>query len=92
MKIASFAVLVLLLSLTSCVVKEGVIVQKWDPVDYHVDRWYPIRDTSSCAIEMVEVSTGKKFYARDRGCQVNSEYSTGDTITVIMIKKKGTKE
>lgn len=78
----------LLFSLSSCVVKEGILINKWDPVDYHINRWYPIKDTTSCAVEVEELTTGERFYARDRRCEAVGEYSIGDTITLVMIKPR----
>lgn len=88
MKMLYVCMSALLFSLSSCVVKEGILISKWDPVDYHIDRWYPIKDTTSCALEVKELTTGERFCARDRSCRTAGEYSIGDTITLVMIKPR----
>ncbi len=81
-----FLVLLQALLLSSCIVKEAVITEKWHPVDAHELGTYPIRDTNSCAIGFVDLMTGEKIYGRDRKCTVYCQYNLGDTVNAVFKK------
>lgn len=70
---------------SSCKFEQVVIVEKYDPIDYYVSRFYPIQDTLSCAVEVRKLQDYKLFYVKDEDCYIVSEYSVGDT---IYIKRK----
>ena len=70
------------LFLSSCQLQKIIIVEKWDPVDWHENRFYPIKDTMSCAIGFIQPGKEKVFYGRDKRCYILSEHELGDTILV----------
>lgn len=68
--------------LNSCKLQKVIIVEKWDPVDWHENRVYPIKDTMACAVGFTQMGGEKVFYGRDKRCYIISEFELGDTILV----------
>ncbi len=63
-------------------IHQVIIKDKWSPVDFNEMNVYPIKDTKSWAIGVIELGTNKLIYARDKYGYIYEEYEIGDTIPV----------
>ena len=74
---------ILLIFLSSCKYTKVIIVDKLDPIDYHISHVYPIKDTLSCTLGVRPVNDSHVVvYIKDRTCKILSTHGMGDTIWI----------
>lgn len=66
-------------------IHQVIIKDKWSPIDFHELKVYPIKDTKSWAIGVIELGTNKLIYARDKYGEIYEQYNIGDTIPVKLL-------